>query len=87
MKALAHGLPLAVMPFGRDQKDNAARVEAAGAGVAVSPRAGPARIAATVRRIVEEPRWRGGATRMAACIARDVKEDRAVAEMEALAGA
>jgi MGT family glycosyltransferase len=27
MKALAHGLPIVVMPLGRDQKDNAVRVE------------------------------------------------------------
>lgn len=87
MKALAHGLPLVVIPFGRDQKDNGARVEAAGAGLSLSPGASPARIAAAVRRLLEEPGFRERAQWMAGIIARDVKEDRAVAEMEALAAA
>ena len=85
MKALAHALPLVVMPFGRDQKDNGARVEVCGAGVSLPPTASPGRIASAVRRVLEEPAFRAGAQRMAAVIARDVKEDRAVAEMEALA--
>ncbi len=85
MKALAHGLPLVVMPFGRDQKDNAARIEVAGAGLSLSPSASPARIAAAIRRVLEEPGFRQAAQRLATVIARDVKEDRAVSEMEALA--
>jgi MGT family glycosyltransferase len=87
MKAFAHGLPVVAMPFGRDQKDNGARIEAAGAGLSLSPSAGPARIAGAIRRVLEEPGFREGARRMAGIIARDVKEDRAVAEMEALAAA
>ncbi|GAA2058092.1 glycosyltransferase [Williamsia deligens] len=37
-KALAHGVPLVVVPFGRDQRDVAVRVEAAGVGVRLLPR-------------------------------------------------
>ena len=37
LAALAHGLPLVLVPQGADQFENAARVEAAGAGVVVSP--------------------------------------------------
>ena len=85
MKSLARGLPIVVMPFGRDQKDNGARVAAAGAGLSLPSTANPARIAGAVRRVLEEPGFRQGAERMAAVIARDVKEDRAVAEMETLA--
>ena len=85
MKALAHGLPVVVLPFGRDQKDNGARIEAAGAGLALSPGSGPARIAAAIRRVLEEPGFGEGARRLAAVVARDMKEDRAVSEMEALA--
>jgi MGT family glycosyltransferase len=85
MKALAHGLPLVVLPLGRDQKDNAARVEACGAGVRLSRSASPRRIADAVRRVMGEPHFRESAQRMAAFIARDVREDRAVVEMEALA--
>jgi MGT family glycosyltransferase len=86
MKALAYALPLVVMPFGRDQKDNGARVEACGAGVTVPATGGSARIAAAIRRVLEEPAFRESARRMAGIIARDVREDRAVAEMEALGG-
>jgi len=84
MKALAHGLPVVAMPFGRDQKDNGARIEVAGAGLSLSQKSSPARIAVAIRRVLEEPGFRAGAQRMAAIIGRDVKEDRAVLEMEAL---
>jgi len=84
MKALAYGLPLVVMPFGRDQMDNGARIEVAGAGIVLSPSSGPGRIADAIRRVLEEPRFRSGAERMAEIIARDVRADRAVSEMEAL---
>jgi MGT family glycosyltransferase len=85
MKALAHGLPVVVMPFGRDQKDNGARVEVSGAGLSLSPRSNPARVAGAVRRVLADPGFRQNAQRMASIITRDVSEDRAVAEMEALA--
>jgi UDP:flavonoid glycosyltransferase YjiC (YdhE family) len=46
-KALAHGVPVCVVPWGRDQLDVAARVEEAGAGVRLSRRRlTPARLAA-----------------------------------------
>src|SRR6185437_1323796 len=84
MKALAHGLPIVVMPFGRDQKDNGARVEVAGAGIALSPSSSAGRIANAIRRVLEEPAFRSGAQRMAEIIGRDVRADRAVSELEAL---
>ncbi|HZD73556.1 MAG TPA: nucleotide disphospho-sugar-binding domain-containing protein, partial [Actinomycetota bacterium] len=42
MKALAAGVPMLVLHHGRDQADNAARLTARGAGVAVRRGAGPA---------------------------------------------
>ena len=39
--ALAHGLPLVCLPIGRDQPDNAARVEWHGAGLRLSPKSPP----------------------------------------------
>jgi MGT family glycosyltransferase len=85
MKALSHGLPVLVMPFGRDQKDNAARVVAAGAGLTLSSSASPSAIARAVKRVLDEPLFREQARRMAAIIARDTQQDRAVQEMETLA--
>ena len=53
-KSLAHGVPVCVVPWGRDQLDVAARVEEAGAG-AILPRKrlSPERLAAAVDRALE----------------------------------
>jgi UDP:flavonoid glycosyltransferase YjiC (YdhE family) len=49
-KALAAGVPVVVVPFGRDQLETARRVEFAGAGVRLSPRRlTPGRLAEAVR--------------------------------------
>lgn len=49
-KALAHGVPVCVVPWARDQLDVAARVEEAGAGVKLGRRRlGPARLAAAAK--------------------------------------
>lgn len=49
-KALAHGVPVVAVPFGRDQFEVARRVEVAGAGVRLHPRRlSPERLRAAVR--------------------------------------
>ena len=66
-KALAHGVPVCVIPFGRDQPEVAQRVRVADAGVSVSPRRldGP-----RLRRAVEQAATkRSGALRIAAAFA------------------
>jgi MGT family glycosyltransferase len=61
-KALAAGVPVVAVPFGRDQLDTARRVELAGAGVSLSRRRlTPARLAAAVRDACE---LRDGAARL-----------------------
>lgn len=85
MKALAHGLPLLTVPLGRDQADNAARVVEAGAGLRARPSAGIAALRRTIARLLAEPVFAECARRMAGAIARDVAEDRATGELEALA--
>ncbi len=62
-KALAHGVPVVVVPFGRDQLEVARRVEVAGAGVRLpARRLSPERL----RTAVEQARTlRHGAERMA----------------------
>jgi MGT family glycosyltransferase len=86
LKALAAGVPIVAMPLGRDQLDNAARVQHHGAGVRLKPKAKPAAIAAAVRRLLEEPSFAGAAERLAAAIAAERASDRAVEELEKLAG-
>jgi len=85
MKALAAGVPLVVLPMGRDQPENAARVVAAGAGVRLRQGSSPSRIAAAVRRVLEDVSYRASARRLAAAIAEETTDDRAASELEQLA--
>jgi UDP:flavonoid glycosyltransferase YjiC (YdhE family) len=86
IKALAAGVPVVALPLGRDQLDNAARVAHHGAGLRLKPKARPEAIAGAVRRVLEEPSFASNAERLAAAIAAETAEDRAVAELEALGG-
>ena len=54
-RALWHGLPLLVMPMGRDQHDIALRVEAHGAGLILPAAAAEVEIAAALGRLGREP--------------------------------
>ena len=85
MKALAAGVPMVVMPMGRDQPENATRVLAAGAGVRIRQGASPQRIAAAVREVLADESYRGAAQRLAVAIAAETADDRAAAELEQLA--
>jgi MGT family glycosyltransferase len=85
IKALAAGVPVVALPLGRDQLDNAARVAHHGAGLRLKPNAKPEAIAKSLRRVLDEPSFAANAERLAAAIAAETAEDRAVAELEALA--
>ena len=85
MKALAAGVPMVVMPMGRDQPENARRVLAAGAGVRIKQTAAPEKIAAAVREVLGDESYRAAARRLAAAIAEETADDRAAAELEELA--
>jgi MGT family glycosyltransferase len=66
-KALAAGLPVVVVPFGRDQLETARRVEVAEAGVRLSPRRlTPARLCEAVRAALDR---RAGAQRVSRAFA------------------
>jgi MGT family glycosyltransferase len=63
-KALAHGVPVVAVPFGRDQPEVARRVEVSGAGVRLPRKQlDPVRLRKAVRRAIE---LRPGAERIAA---------------------
>ncbi len=85
IKALAAGVPVLALPMGRDQLDNAARVVHHGAGLRLRPSARPGAIARATRRLLDDPAYAAAARRLAAAIARDLVEDRTVAELEGLA--
>lgn len=81
-RALAAGVPALVLPMGRDQLDNAARVVARGAGMRLKPSARPRAIEAAVRRLLDEPRHREGARRMAARLQEEARRDEAADDLE-----
>lgn len=84
-RALRHGLPLLVMPMGRDQYDIAARVECHGAGLVLPPDASGAEIADALRRLASEPGFGVAARRLGEAMARDIEAQHLVHEVEAIA--
>lgn len=85
LRTLAAGAPMVCIPMGRDQNDTAARVVHHGAGVRLPPRASATKIRAAVQRVLEDPRYRDGATRLATLIAEEAAQTDVVGELEALA--
>ncbi|MEA2779235.1 MAG: hypothetical protein QOK29_779 [Rhodospirillaceae bacterium] len=86
MRSLVNGVPLLVIPMGRDQADNAARVVGRGAGLSVSDGATEEEIMSAVARLVTEPHFKAAAIRLGKAIAPDVTSPVLVTEMEAIAG-
>ena len=85
-RALTSGVPLLCLPMGRDQLDIAARVVHAGAGLRLRPGAPRRAIARAVERLIGDPSFREAARKVGDRMLADAAEDRAVSELEALAG-
>ena len=86
-RSLINGVPLLILPMGRDQAANAARVEAKGAGLQLSPAASETDIAAAIGRLIDEPQFKAAARRVGAAIKADIETSALVDEMEAIAAA
>jgi MGT family glycosyltransferase len=85
LRALAAGVPVLVLPMGRDQNDNAARVEYHRLGLRLPPTACADEIARALRRLVEEPHFARNAQRLARTIAAEGEgAERFADEVEAL---
>ncbi len=85
--ALAHGLPLLLVPQGADQFDNAARCERAGAALVLLPdELTPEAVRAALRRLLGEPSFRAGAERVAAELAAMPTAGEAAVAVEAFLG-
>ena len=82
MKSLAAGKPTLCMPLGRDQIDNAARLERVGAGASLKSGTSADRIADTVQRLLGD----AGYVTKARSFARQLESgaDAAVAELEGI---
>jgi MGT family glycosyltransferase len=85
MKALIVGVPLVLVPLGRDQPDNAGRVVHADAGIRLRKNATVSALRAAVSRVTEDPRYRAAARQMAARLASERDDNRAVDELEQVA--
>lgn len=85
VKALVAGVPIACLPTGRDQPDNAARLKARGAGIKLSRKAAPRRIRAAVQRLIDDPSYAAAARRLGDQLRAEADSGAALAELEALA--
>jgi MGT family glycosyltransferase len=85
MKALIVGVPLILVPLGRDQPDNAGRVLHARAGIRLRKNATVSALRAAVSRVIEDPRYRAAAGQMAARLASERDDNRAVDQLEQVA--
>ena len=71
IKALAAGVPLVCIPMGRDQKDNTVRALRHGAGVRLSAKSTPDKIAAAVADLLDDPRYAAAARHFAHILAQE----------------
>jgi UDP:flavonoid glycosyltransferase YjiC (YdhE family) len=86
MAALAHGLPLVVVPISADQPENASRCAALGVGSVVAPRdLTPETVRDAVRTVLADPIYRRNAERLRDEIRSLPGPDQAVAMLEQLA--
>lgn len=86
LRALRAGVPILALPMGRDQNENAARVEYHGVGLRLDPRASAEKISAALRRILSEPEFTANARRLSRALAEEGDgAQRFAAEVEALA--
>jgi MGT family glycosyltransferase len=84
VKSLAAGVPMLVMHHGRDQADNAARVTARGAGIALKRTAKPAAIAKAVKQLLDDSSYAAQAAKLGEALRRDAESGTLVAELERL---
>lgn len=83
MRSLHHGVPLVVLPMGRDQNDNAARVDYHGAGLRLDPSISPQMLAEAVQRVLSEPNFAERASTLGRAIAEEGPgPERLIAEIE-----
>ncbi|APA95385.1 glycosyltransferase [Nocardia seriolae] len=82
MRAFAADLPVVVLPHGRDNADNAARVRAHHAGIVLPRTATPQRIARAVRHALRTPAHYRVAAELGRAIRHDARGDALLHELE-----
>ena len=82
VRALAAGVPVLALPHGRDQADNAIRISLRGAGITLSRKASPGKIASAVQGLLSNPEYATAAARLGEIIRRDAQTGDLIAELE-----
>ncbi len=85
MAALMHGLPMLVIPHGRDQGDNAARVTERGAGLALPKTAAVPEIRSALERLLGDASFRTAARALGEAVAAEARASSLLDEIVALA--
>ena len=87
MRALINRLPTLVIPHGRDQNDNAARIAHRGAGLMLPPSASVEAIRAACQQLLTDPHFAAAAKRLGDQVAADAAACTGADELETLAAA
>jgi MGT family glycosyltransferase len=82
MKALVAGVPMIVLPHGRDQTDTAVRVAVRGAGITLKRTAGGRTIHTAVRTVLQNRSYAAAARQLGVSIRRDSASGALVHELE-----
>jgi MGT family glycosyltransferase len=82
VKALAAGVPMVLLPHGRDQDDTAVRVTERGAGIALKRTAQPKAIAAAVTEVLGNASFRASARRLGESVRLDADDAALLRELE-----
>jgi MGT family glycosyltransferase len=85
MAALLHGLPMLVIPHGRDQGDNAVRVTERGAGLALPKTARVGELRSALERLLGEASFRANARALGEAISAEARASTLIDELVALA--
>jgi len=83
-RAMAHDVPMLVIPIGRDQHGNAARVEAHGTGLSLPPEASAWEVRGAAERLLTDPSFAVAAAKLGQAVRREAEECDIVREVERL---
>jgi MGT family glycosyltransferase len=84
MRAIANEVPLICIPMGRDQNDNAAKVQFKGLGIRLSMKSKAHQIARAVERVLKNPQYKSQSKILAEEIRKDAVNNRVVEVIEEL---
>lgn len=85
MRAIANEVPLVCIPMGRDQDDNAAKVQYKGVGIRLSKKASSKSIATAISKILNEPSFKEKAKSIGEQIRSDAHNNQIAEALEELA--